>query len=346
MGAPRVAMKSAEQKAAAQPFSSSKASECLALAIPASVSGTDAAGRRFEELTQTVLIHKLGAKLLTGKELNRGSSLKVTALSTKRTAQARVIWIGERTGDRYEIGVELEDSGGLWGVQFPGGSVPRKSSAPSGIAIVARSQEAPEGSTQESGALSEKELPRQRESSEPTAEAMPTPMSEMALSSKAQLEMDAAEIVSTSSSSLRRSLEQELARLEEQFSEQCRTRAERILSCHLEESANSLASSVREAEEEIARQMGALAGRFAAEMEQRCERALADAVARIEKQLEEAAERVEQSFLRHIVSDLNERQSQWIEQTVQAIEEAAGQNLRRARGEISRLMKGLAESVE
>ncbi len=360
-----------------------KAGENLALAIPLRISGENAVGVAFEEVTNTVLITRKGGNLLTRQELAEGSFIKVKALTTGRTLPARIVRLGEMSGNRREISVEIEDAETLWGVQFP------KSAQ---AALQARAQELASGPVPAA-------LPAapaasvSAEPAEPAATRLANAQAQFdsaVLSHSERLEIRAIEIVTRNQQALenniqnfmdsselelrRRHMElaeqtaaatrnhmlemalaartrvqqevaEELPQIENRFTEQIRSRAEHILSCHMEEAGNSLSNGVRDAEEEMARQLASIAGRFAADLEQRCEEALADSITRVEQRLEEAAERIGQSFTRHVISELNEKYEEWSQQAQRTIEESAEQSVKKTRAELARLVHGLGDSL-
>lgn len=68
-------------------------------------------------------MNRHGARLEAERNLDFGQEIIVTALSTQRTATARVVWVDPRPnrGGNYEFAVELLDATNLWGVGFPPG---------------------------------------------------------------------------------------------------------------------------------------------------------------------------------------------------------------------------------
>jgi hypothetical protein len=153
-------------------------------------------------------------------------------------------------------------------------------------------------------------------------------------------------MLSGASGVLRTSVQQHMTEVEAEFSEQCRQRTERLLSCHLEEAGNSLANGVRQLEDDIQRISGSYTSRFAADLEHRCDVVLAEVTARMERKLDETAERVAQSFTRHLVSELKDRQAELTQETVRAIEAASEQNIRKMRSEMGRMVRALGQVVE
>ncbi len=88
-------------------------SEASLVVIPVSISGEDVQGLRFTEITSTVEVNKKGGKLLTRHELRPGATLEIRNLETNRTSKGRVTWMGNLSGTRREIAVEIEDGAPL-----------------------------------------------------------------------------------------------------------------------------------------------------------------------------------------------------------------------------------------
>ncbi len=411
------------------------------VAIPLTIRGEDAEGKSFTEVTHTVVVTRDGGKLLTSRELFEGATLKITLLSTNRTATARVVWLGKKSGPRREIGIVLETAEDLWGIQFPEDAaqgkptltasearsqaepvldppapkkpmlaeaptpaapapaviskVPAGHSAPSeqladtlnqlvetaleanlrpvverlsnealqqiiraqlansheqfesaitacsdrlemrAIDIVTRNEQALQQISQQFIEAAEQKMQRRQEDLvEKTAEATRNQMLELALSNKAQLHQEAADLVWETRAELRQSVQQDLTQIEKRFDEQCRARAERFLLAHLEEVGETLAKRVGQAEEEIAKRL-----------ERRADEIGGCFAAQLQKHLEEATGRIRESFMRHLVTELNQKQQECIQQAARATEEAAEQNLRRTREELIRLMKHLGEAM-
>ncbi len=190
---------------------------------------------------------------------------------------------------------------------------------------------------------------RQQELCEGLREGMQNEMLELVLSSKGRLQREAADLVSGARSNLRRSILQELPAIEDEFAEQCRARAERLLSARLEETARLLSDRVQQADENLDQRLGhrfeQISDQLAATLERRSEQILTDSVAGREQRLLETGNRVAQSFLQHIVTELNQRQEQWIQQAQSSLEEVAEQNLQRTRLGFSRVIREWAQAM-
>jgi len=117
----------------------------------------------------------------------------------------------------------------------------------------------------------------------------------------------------------------------------------------LEEVEKGVSHQMRQAQEEFAKLLGRrgedLASRLSTELERRSDQALGDSNARLSPQLEETASRVRQSFMRHIIAELNQRQELLFQEARRSVQEIADQNLNRLRAEIARLVKELGEAM-
>ena len=190
---------------------------------------------------------------------------------------------------------------------------------------------------------------RQQELCERLREGMQNEMLELVLSSKGRLQQEAADLVSGTRSNLRHSILQELPAIENEFAEQCRAQAERLLSTRLEETSRLLSDRVQQANENLDQLLGhrfeQIAGRLAVTLERRSEQILTDSVAGLEQRLLETGNRVAQSFLQHIVTELKQREEQWIQQAQRSLEEVAEQNLKRTRQGFSRMITEWAQAM-
>lgn len=104
---------------AAPSKASTRSGQRLVVAIPISISGEDTSGRAFTESTATVVVNRVGAKLITTHELALDSTIQVTVPSRNRVSSAQVVWLGEKTGIEQEIAIEVKNPDGFWGIQFP-----------------------------------------------------------------------------------------------------------------------------------------------------------------------------------------------------------------------------------
>src|ERR1700704_320950 len=109
-------------------------------AVPLTVTGVDALGRPFQERTSTLIINCHGCRYQSKHYIlkNMWVTFEVPhneAGREPRTVRARVSWIQRPRTVRelFQIGVELEVSGNVWGIAFPPGDwfpFPESGSAP------------------------------------------------------------------------------------------------------------------------------------------------------------------------------------------------------------------------
>jgi hypothetical protein len=109
-------------------------------AVPLTVTGVDALGRPFQERTSTLIINCHGARYQSKHYVlkNMWVTLEVPHNETgrePRSVRGRVTWIQRPRTVRelFQIGVELEVSGNVWGIAFPPGDwfpFPESAAAP------------------------------------------------------------------------------------------------------------------------------------------------------------------------------------------------------------------------
>src|SRR5258706_421423 len=97
-------------------------------AVPLTGTGVDALGRPFQERTSTLIINCHGCRYQSKHYIlkNMWVTFEVPhneAGREPRTVRARVSWIQRPRTVRelFQIGVELEVSGNVWGIAFPPG---------------------------------------------------------------------------------------------------------------------------------------------------------------------------------------------------------------------------------
>jgi archaellum component FlaC len=93
----------------------------ISIAIPLTISGEDTAGIKFKEKSRTIVINKQGAKISTYHNLTLGADLTVENQLLGRSAQATVVWLGDKRTPRgpLEIGIQLSEAQNLWGIELP-----------------------------------------------------------------------------------------------------------------------------------------------------------------------------------------------------------------------------------
>lgn len=94
-----------------------RGSERILFAVPITISGRDASGCEFMELSHTKVISRHGALIATSRKLAPGSRIRIENRSLSRWTIAQVIRLADGRSPRtpYEAGVELVDDGAyLW----------------------------------------------------------------------------------------------------------------------------------------------------------------------------------------------------------------------------------------
>ncbi len=109
-------------------------------AVPLTVTGVDALGRPFQERTSTLIINCHGCRYQSKHYILKNMWVTFEVPHNEpgrepRTVRARVNWIQRPRTVRelFQIGVELEVSGNVWGIAFPPGDwfpFPESGSAP------------------------------------------------------------------------------------------------------------------------------------------------------------------------------------------------------------------------
>src|SRR6267154_4031874 len=97
-------------------------------AVPITVAGVDALGRPFQERTSTLIINCYGCRYQSKHYVLKNMWVTFEVPHNEsgrepRTVRARVTWIQRPRTVRelFQIGVELEVSGNVWGIAFPPG---------------------------------------------------------------------------------------------------------------------------------------------------------------------------------------------------------------------------------
>ena len=91
------------------------------LEVPILVEGVDAKGERFQELGQTEVVNKHGAKIRVPRALATDSEVIVTLTQSGRSSRAVVVWAeaSPSGGYRDHYGIRLDKAENLWGLYFP-----------------------------------------------------------------------------------------------------------------------------------------------------------------------------------------------------------------------------------
>src|SRR6267154_2626898 len=108
-------------------------------AVPLTVTGVDALGRPFQERTSTLIINCHGCRYQSKHYVLKNMWVTFEVPHNEpgrepRTVRARVSWIQRPRTVRelFQIGVELEVSGNVWGIAFPPGDCVRVLPSPGG----------------------------------------------------------------------------------------------------------------------------------------------------------------------------------------------------------------------
>jgi len=92
----------------------------ITLAVPIRVRGTDSQGQTFDEKTQTLVISRFGALIVSSTFLTAGQQLTILCIGTGKEALARVAEQVETTAGGNLYGVEvISDQTNLWEINFP-----------------------------------------------------------------------------------------------------------------------------------------------------------------------------------------------------------------------------------
>lgn len=88
--------------------------------VPVRVSAQNPPASRFDEETQTLSISVHGASIPLSKSLSKGQRLELMNIATGDKAECIVAHLGQRHGDRIEVGVEfILPNPKFWRVAFP-----------------------------------------------------------------------------------------------------------------------------------------------------------------------------------------------------------------------------------
>src|SRR3989441_5433354 len=108
------------------PEASKRRTTRIVQAVPLTVAGVDALGRPFQERTSTLIINCHGCRYQSKHYVlkNMWVTLEIPHPETgrePRSVRARVSWIQRPRTVRelFQVGVELEVPGNVWGIAFP-----------------------------------------------------------------------------------------------------------------------------------------------------------------------------------------------------------------------------------
>ncbi|MBF8305218.1 MAG: hypothetical protein HW398_406, partial [Acidobacteria bacterium] len=85
--------------------------------------------------------------------------------------------------------------------------------------------------------------------------------------------------------------------------------------------------------------------RFVAQIEARSELLRAQSCGHLEKQIDEFTHQARQAFLRHIVTELEQKQQRWLQDAQKELNDLAEQKLQRTRQSLSIVMKEFGEAL-
>jgi hypothetical protein len=163
-----------------------------------------------------------------------------------------------------------------------------------------------------------------------------------------RLKQQADEISLAARTNLWQNVQQELPAIERNVFARSRAQADQALTACLDELNQQLPKRVQEAEQSLKQQVDSLVeerlNQIAAGLAARAEQVQAESRARIEQQVQEVWKQASQAFLRHIVSELNQRKRGFLEETEGGLKELAAQNLAATRRSAAELLKSLGAS--
>jgi hypothetical protein len=93
----------------------------LSIAIPVTISGTDAEGNKFRENVRTLIVNKHGGKVATAHSLAMNTEILIENRVLGITAKSHVAWLDPEPhdGGMYHVGLQLQVPRDIWGITFP-----------------------------------------------------------------------------------------------------------------------------------------------------------------------------------------------------------------------------------
>jgi len=101
------------------PFAEKRSALRTATPIEIVLKCPDKEGKTFIEKTRTLDISRTGARTLTEHAVSDGARLQMAVPHQKKTSWATIARLGNKSGNQQEIGIAIDESGDLWGVQLP-----------------------------------------------------------------------------------------------------------------------------------------------------------------------------------------------------------------------------------
>jgi diguanylate cyclase (GGDEF)-like protein len=164
-----------------------------------------------------------------------------------------------------------------------------------------------------------------------------------------RLQQQAEEIALAARTNLWQTVQEELPAIERNVHVRSQAQAEQAVAACMAEMNQRLPQQVTDVEQSAKQRMDSLVdeglNRFTSELTARCEQLQAESRARIEQQAQDVWKQASQAFLRHIVSELNQKKQSWIQQAEGDLERLASQNLTSTRRHLTQLLKNLGASL-
>ena len=117
----------------------------------------------------------------------------------------------------------------------------------------------------------------------------------------------------------------------------------------MEELDRLCADRVQEADQSVNQRIGKIVEEnttlFVAQVEARSELLRTQACGQLEQQIDQITNQTRQAFMRHIVTELKQKQQLWLQQAQQELNDLAEQKLQRTRQSLSQVMKEFGETL-
>ena len=92
----------------------------MLLSIGIQISGKTVSKEDFVEETRTLVVNAHGALISLSTSVPAGQLVKLMHKATRETRDCRIVYLGNATGGKVQMGVEfLEPSGAFWHIDFP-----------------------------------------------------------------------------------------------------------------------------------------------------------------------------------------------------------------------------------
>jgi hypothetical protein len=174
-------------------------------------------------------------------------------------------------------------------------------------------------------------------------------MSQTAAATHGRLLQQAEEIAAGTRANLWQNVQQELPAIEKEVFARGHAQAERAAGACFDEMTRRLPERIQEAEQSVKQQMDRVVeerlSQFTARLAAHSEQLQAESHARIEQQIQEVWKQTSQVFLRHIVSELNQKKQAWMQEAEGNLKDLADQNLACTRRRMAQLLKTLGASL-